>query len=42
MNNYKYLLFPIYYFFLFIYLKNNSKKSKLNKTKDNSTQTDIV
>ena len=42
MDNYVYLLFPIYYLLLCSYLLHNVKQSKPDKTKDKSTQTDIV
>lgn len=40
MNNYLYLLFPIYYCGLFFYLKYNYNKTKQSNCKDVSTQTD--
>ena len=42
MDNYVYLLFPIYYLLLCAYLIDKIKRTKLDKTKDKSTQTDIV
>lgn len=40
MNNYLYLLFPIYYFVLIFYLKNKQNKKYTNH-KNVATQTDL-